>query len=321
MARLVVFRTLFAVPVLFLISVISFGMLRAAPGDPAVLQAGAGASPEAIEAVREQLRLNDSLVEQYLAWLGKVVRGDLGNSYTSGLPVTELIGARLPATVQLSLFALTLIIGIGVPLGVTAALQRNRPYDQLVRVVSLIGISVPNFVIGILLILVFGWWITGVLPFQGYVPLHDDAWENVRHLILPATALAIPEMGLVARLTRSSMLEVLGQEYISSARALGISERTVIWKDALRNALMPVVTIVGVVAGFLLGGSVVVESVFGIPGLGRLLVESFATRDYPVTIGVMMFIAIVFVVINIVVDVLYGVINPRIRLSTRRGAP
>lgn len=321
MARLVVFRTLFAVPVLFLISVISFGMLRAAPGDPAVLQAGAGASPEAIEAVREQLRLNDSLVEQYLAWLGKVVRGDLGNSYTSGLPVTELIGARLPATVQLSLFALTLIIGIGVPLGVTAALQRNRPYDQLVRVVSLIGISIPNFVIGILLILVFGWWITGVLPFQGYVPLHDDAWENVRHLILPATALAIPEMGLVARLTRSSMLEVLGQEYISSARALGISERTVIWKDALRNALMPVVTIVGVVAGFLLGGSVVVESVFGIPGLGRLLVESFATRDYPVTIGVMMFIAIVFVVINIVVDVLYGVINPRIRLSTRRGAP
>jgi peptide/nickel transport system permease protein len=321
MSRLIVFRTLFAVPVLFLISVISFGMLRAAPGDPAVLQAGAGASPEAIEAVREQLRLNDSLVEQYLAWLGKVVRGDLGNSYTSGLPVTELIGARLPATVQLSLFALTLIIGIGVPLGVTAALQRNRPYDQLVRVVSLIGISVPNFVIGILLILVFGWWITGVLPFQGYVPLHDDAWENVRHLILPATALAIPEMGLVARLTRSSMLEVLGQEYISSARALGISERTVIWKDALRNALMPVVTIVGVVAGFLLGGSVVVESVFGIPGLGRLLVESFATRDYPVTIGVMMFIAIVFVVINIVVDVLYGVINPRIRLSTRRGAP
>jgi peptide/nickel transport system permease protein len=320
MSRLIVFRTLFAVPVLFLISVISFGMLRAAPGDPAVLQAGAGASPEAIEAIREQLRLNDSFVEQYLAWLGKVVRGDLGNSYTSGLPVTELIGARLPATVQLSLFALTLIIGIGVPLGVTAALHRNRPYDQLVRVVSLIGISIPNFVIGILLILVFGWWITGVLPFQGYVPLHEDVWENVRHLILPATALAIPEMGLVARLTRSSMLEVLGQEYISSARALGISERTVTWKDALRNALMPVVTIVGVVAGFLLGGSVVVESVFGIPGLGRLLVESFATRDYPVTIGVMMFIAIVFIVINIMVDVLYGVINPRIRLSTRRGA-
>jgi len=320
MSRLIVFRTLFAVPVLFLISVISFGMLRAAPGDPAVLQAGAGASPEAIEAIREQLRLNDSFVEQYLAWLGKVVRADLGNSYTSGLPVTELIGARLPATVQLSLFALTLIIGIGVPLGVTAALHRNRPYDQLVRVVSLIGISIPNFVIGILLILVFGWWITGVLPFQGYVPLHEDVWENVRHLILPATALAIPEMGLVARLTRSSMLEVLGQEYISSARALGISERTVTWKDALRNALMPVVTIVGVVAGFLLGGSVVVESVFGIPGLGRLLVESFATRDYPVTIGVMMFIAIVFIVINIMVDVLYGVINPRIRLSTRRGA-
>ena len=160
---------------------------------------------------------------------------------------------------------------------------------------------------------------TGVLPFQGFVSLSDDAWESVRHSLLPAIALAIPEIGLVARLTRSSMLEVLSQEYISSARALGIAERTVIWKDALRNALMPVVTIVGVITGFLLGGSVVVENVFGIPGVGRLLIESFATRDYPVTIGVMMFIAAVFVITNLVVDVLYGVINPRIRLAQRRG--
>lgn len=319
MARLIATRTIFAVPVLLLISAISFGMLRAAPGDPAVLQAGAGASQEAIEATRQKLRLDDSLFEQYFAWLNQVVRGDLGSSYTSGLPVTELIGARLPATLQLSLFALLLIIGVGVPLGVTSALRRNRPYDQVVRVLSLIGISVPNFVVGILLVLVFGWWMTGVLPFQGYVPLQEDAWESVRHLLLPAIALAIPEVGLVARLTRSSMLEVLGQEYISSARALGIAERAVIWKDALRNALMPVITIIGVVAGFLLGGSVVIETVFGIPGLGRLLIESFSTRDYPVTIGVMMFIAAVFVLTNLVVDVLYGVINPRIRLAAKRG--
>lgn len=318
MARLIATRTIFAIPVLLLISAISFGMLRAAPGDPAVLQAGAGASQEAIEATRGKLRLNDSIFEQYFAWLSQVLRGDLGNSYTSGLPVTELIGARLPATLQLSLFALLLIIGVGVPLGVTSALRRNRPYDQVVRVLSLVGISIPNFVIGVLLILVFGWWMTGVLPFQGYVPFQENPWESVRHLLLPAIALAIPEMGLVARLTRSSMLEVLSQEYISSARALGIAERTVIWKDALRNALMPVVTIVGVIAGFLLGGSVVIESVFGIPGLGRLLIESFSTRDYAVTIGVMMFIAAVFVITNLVVDVLYGVINPRIRLANRR---
>ncbi|PZM96563.1 MAG: glutathione ABC transporter permease GsiC [Actinobacteria bacterium] len=319
MARLIATRAIFAIPVLFLISAISFGMLRAAPGDHAVLQAGAGASEEAIEATRERLGLNDSIIEQYFRWLGQVLRGDLGTSYTSGLPVTELIGARLPATIQLSVFALALIIGIGVPLGVTSALRRNRPYDQVVRVLSLIGISVPNFVVGVLLILVFGWWMTGVLPFQGFVSLSDDAWESVRHSLLPAIALAIPEIGLVARLTRSSMLEVLSQEYISSARALGIAERTVIWKDALRNALMPVVTIVGVITGFLLGGSVVVENVFGIPGVGRLLIESFATRDYPVTIGVMMFIAAVFVITNLVVDVLYGVINPRIRLAQRRG--
>lgn len=317
MGRLLSTRMVFAVPVLVLISVISFAMLRVAPGDPAVLQAGAGASPEAIAAARAELRLDDSLVEQYLSWFGQVVRGDFGHSYTSGLPVTELIGQRLPATVQLSLFALLLIVGLGVPLGVASALRRGRPLDHLVRVASLVGISIPNFVIGILFILVFGWWITGVLPFQGYVPWSEDHVENVRHLLLPAVALAVPEMGLVARLTRSSMLEVLGQEYVNSARALGIRESTVIWSDALRNSLMPVVTILGVVTGFLLGGSVVIESVFGMPGLGRLLIESFATRDYPVTIGVMMFIAVVFVMVNIVVDLLYGVINPRIRNSTK----
>lgn len=320
MWRLFVTRLVFAVPVLLLISMVSFVMLRLAPGDPAVLQAGAGASEEAIAAMRLKLRLDDSLVEQYVFWIANVFRGDLGNSYTSGLPVAELIAARLPATIQLSLLALLLIIFVGIPLGVLSALWRNRPFDQGVRFLSLMGISVPNFVIGVLLILVFGWWITGILPFNGYVPLSDGLRDNLAHLILPAIALAIPEAGLVARLTRSSMLEVLGQEYISSARTLGIREWVVIWKDALRNALMPVVTIIGIVAGFLLGGAVVIESVFGIPGVGRLLVESFGTRDYPVTIGVMMFIAIVFVLVNLAVDMLYGVINPRVRYAAKRGA-
>ena len=318
MWRLFVKRLFFAVPVLLLISVISFVMLRLAPGDPAVLQAGVGATPEAVAAARLNLRLDDSLVEQYVVWLGNVLRGDLGSSYNTGVAVTKLIGARLPATVQLSVSALLLIVVTGIPLGVLSALWRNRPFDQVVRVLSLIGISVPNFVIGVLLILVFGWWVTGVLPFNGYVPLSEGVGENLRHFVLPTIALAIPEAGLVARLTRSSMLEVLGQEYISSARNLGIRESVVIWKDALRNALMPVVTIIGVVAGFLLGGSVVIESVFGIPGIGRLLIESFGARDYPVTIGVMMFIAVVFVLVNLVVDMLYGLINPRVRYATRR---
>lgn len=319
MWRLFLTRLLFVVPVLLLISMVSFVMLRLAPGDPAVLQAGAGASQEAVAAARASLRLDDSLVEQYLVWLGNVVRGDLGHSYTTGVPVTTLIGDRLPATAQLSLFALLLIIVIGVPLGVLSALRRGRPFDHVVRVLSLIGISVPNFVIGVLLILVFGWWITGVLPFHGYVPLSEGVGENLRHLVLPTVALAIPEAGLVARLTRSSMLEVLGQEYISSARTLGIRESVVIWKDALHNALMPVVTIIGVITGFLLGGSVVIESVFGIPGVGRLLIGSFGTRDYPVTIGVMMFIAVVFVLVNLAVDMVYGLVNPRLRYAARRG--
>ena len=177
----------------------------------------------------------------------------------------------------------------------------------------------PNFVVALLLVLIFGWWFPGIMPYQGFVEFSEDPVESLKYTVLPAIALAAPQIGLIARLTRSSMLEVLNQDYVSAARAMGIRERVIIWKDTLRNALLPVVTVLGVATGFLLGGSVVVETVFGIPGLGRLLVESFTIRDYPVTIGVMMFIAAVFVFINIAVDLLYGVINPRIRVGYGSG--
>ncbi|GGM45810.1 ABC transporter permease [Dactylosporangium sucinum] len=315
MLRLLVSRALFAVPVLILVSMVAFTLLRLAPGDPALLQAGADAPPEAIEAMRQKMHLDQSIPVQYLAWAASAVRGDLGNAYGSGQPVLDLIAHRLPVTVQLSLVALLLIIVIGVPLGIWSALRQDKPADQFVRVGSLVGISVPNVVIAIFLVLIFGWWVPGVLPYQGFVRFTDSPLESLQHSVLPAFALAAPQIGLVARLTRSSMLEILGQDYISAARAMGVRERVVVWKDALRNALLPVVTVLGVITGFLLGGSVVVESVFGIPGVGRLLIESFGSRDYPVTIGVMMFIAVVFVVVNIVVDLLYGVINPRIKLG------
>lgn len=319
MLRLVVGRLALAVPVLVCVSIVAFVLLRLAPGDPAQLQAGLNATPETIEALRHEMALDQPVPVQYLAWASRVVHGDLGVSYASRQPVTTLIGQRLPITAQIALTALLLIVVIGIPLGIFSALQKDRAVDQTVRVVSLFGISVPSFVIGILLVLVFGWYFPGLMPYEGFVSLRDDFLGSLKTTVLPALALALAQVGIVARLTRSSMLEVVNQEYITAARAFGVSERELIWRDALRNALLPVLTVLGIITGFLLGGSVVVESVFGIAGLGRLLVESFASRDYPVTIGVMLFIATIFVLINLIVDVLYGVINPRIRTGYESG--
>lgn len=319
MLRMTVSRLFSAVPVLLLISIVAFTLLRLAPGDPALLSVGMEAPPEALAKARAEMRLDDPVWVQYFTWLTDMLRGDLGTSYSDKAPVTAAIAERLPITLQLALMALALIVVVGVPLGVVSALKANTVVDQMIRVGSLAGISVPNFVVALFLVLIFGWWFPGLMPYQGYTPFSEDAVESLRSTFLPAVALAAPQVGLVARLTRSSMLEVMGQEYVSAARAMGVRERVIIWKDTLRNALLPVVTVLGVQTGFLLGGSVVVETVFGIPGLGRLLVESFTIRDYPITIGVMMFIAAVFVFVNIVVDLLYGVINPRIRIGYASG--
>ena len=319
MLRLILSRLALAVPVLVCVSIVAFALLRLAPGDPAQLQAGLNASPETIEALRHEMALDQPLPLQYLAWAERVLHGDLGVSYSTRQPVTALIGQRLPVTAQIALTALVLIVVIGMPLGILSALQKDRATDQIVRVISLFGISVPNFVIGILLVLLFGWYFPGIMPYEGFVSPTEDPLGSLRTTLLPALALALAQVGIVARLTRSSMLEVVNQEYITAARAFGVSESELIWHDALRNALLPVLTILGIITGFLLGGSVVVESVFGIAGLGRLLVESFASRDYPVTIGVMLFIAVVFVLINLIVDVLYGVVNPRIRTGYESG--
>lgn len=319
MLRLFASRLALAAPVLVLVSIVAFVLLRLAPGDPATLQAGPDAGPEVVAAIRKELALDEPLPAQYWAWATKVARGDLGRSYGARVPVADLIGQRLPVTAQIATLALVFIVTIGVPMGIVSALRKDQGVDQTVRVVSLFGISVPNFVIGILLILVFGWYFPGIMPYEGFVPLWQDPLLSLKHSLLPALSIALAQVGIVARLTRSSMLEVVNQEYITAARAFGVSERELIWKDALRNALLPVLTVLGIITGFLLGGSVVVESVFGIAGLGRLLVESFGQRDYPVTIGVMLFIAVVFVAINLAVDILYGLVNPRIRAGYESG--
>lgn len=308
-------RVLSMFPVLLAVSVISFTLLRLAPGDPAEIAAGVDSTQERVEVLRAEMNLDKSLIEQYVTWLGGLLRGDLGQSYTSSRPVTEILLKHLGPTLQIASLALLLIVVFGVGLGVVSAVHHNGVVDHLVRLISLAGISVPNFVFAIFFVLIFGWWLSGILPYQGWVGMLDDPLRSLQHSLLPAIALAAPQIGLVARLTRSNMLEVMSLDYITAGRAMGISERTLQWKDALRNALLPVLTVLGLVFGLLLGGSVVVETIFGIHGIGQLLVESFSQRDYPVTIGVMLLAATAFVLINFVVDVLYGVVNPKIRLN------
>lgn len=318
MLKMIGARLAISVPVLLVVSILSFILLRLPPDDPARLRVGLEASPEAVEAMRRQLGLDRPVVVQYLDWLAGVIRGDLGSSYASGAPVTELIAERLPVTAQIGLTAIVITIIIGIPLGVAAAVWRNSVIDEIVRVISMVGMSVPGFAIGIGFVLLFGWYVTDVMPYSGFVRFSEDPLASVQHSLLPAVSLAAAPIAIVVRMCRTSLIEVLSQDYILAARAGGVGRWTVVWIDAFRNALLPVVTVLGVITGSLLGGSVVVETVFGIPGLGSLLVDAFDTRDYPVVIGVLLFAATVFVVINIIVDVLYGLLNPRIRAGYER---
>lgn len=313
MLRLIGSRLLISVPVLFCVSVISFTLLRLAPGDPARLRAGLDASPEVVQATRERLGLDRNVFVQYFDWLGGLFQGDLGTTYGSGAPVTELIGDRFPVTLQLAIVAMLITVLVGIPLGVAAAVWKDSLADHAVRFISLVGMSVPGFVVGLGFVFAFGWYWPNVMPYSGFVRFTEDPAASLQHTILPAIALALPPIALVARMTRASLIETLNQDYIESARASGVNGIAIVWVDALRNALLPVVTILGVITGTTLGGSVVVETVFGIPGMGSLLIDSFESRDYPIVIGVLLLVATVFVVINLLVDVLYGVLNPRIR--------
>ena len=306
-------RLLYSIPVIFLVSVVAFFLLQIAPGDPAQLLVGPDADPKLVQQMREQLGLNDPIWVQYLSWLKGTLSGDLGTSIRSGAPVTELIGQRLPVSFQLGVMALFIMVAIGLPLGVISAVRRGGLIDSATRLISLLGISTPGFVFGILCILVFGWWIPGILPYYGFVPFSESPTQALLHTLLPAASLAVGGIGLIARLTRGSMLESMSKDYILGARSLGIPERVVIWNDALRNALIPVVTVVGLAVGYLLGGSVVIETVFGVPGLGLLMIQSFTARDYPVVVGVLLLASLLFIAANILVDLMYAMLDPKVR--------
>jgi peptide/nickel transport system permease protein len=312
MAREIARRLMATLPVLGVVAIAVFALLHITPGDPAVIIAGDYATSEDIAKIRTRLGLDRPFFTQVGIWIGQVARGDLGTSIFSGLPVTTLIGQRVGTTASLTLLALLLSVGVGVPLGVIGAWKKGSWVDRVVMVLAVSGFSMPVFWLGFLLVYVFA--ITlGWLPVQGYRPLAEGLWPHLRHLLLPAVTLSVVYLALIARMTRASMLGVLTEDYIRTAAAKGLTPGRVLVRHALKNASLPIVTIVGVGFALLLGGAVVTESVFALPGLGRLTVDAIVRRDYPVVQGVILVVSGVYVLINLVVDLLYVVLDPRIR--------
>jgi peptide/nickel transport system permease protein len=310
MARLIVTRLLTLIPLMFVITTIVFFMVRFVPGDPArIMAGGARVSKANVENIRKAYRLDQPLLVQYQLWLGDLLNGNLGRSYRQRTEVSTLIVERLPLSLKLSSLSFILSLLIAVPLGIVAAVYRNTWIDVAATLFAVLVASSPVFFTGILLILVFAYRLNW-MPALG---AGDGGLDELKHLILPSLTLGLSLAAITTRITRSSMVEALTQDYIETARAKGLPARTVILKHAFRNALVPIVTVSGLLLGFLIVGTVLVEHVFGLGGLGSLLITAVQVRDYPVVQGATVFIAALFIVINLVVDVLYGIIDPRVR--------
>jgi peptide/nickel transport system permease protein len=312
MVGVLVRRLLGAVPVLLIVSLITFGMIHLIPGDPATAIAGMSATAEQVANIRRDLGLDQPMLAQLWAWYAGLLHGDLGRSLLLGQPVAQATMLRLPVTVALSAYALVLTLVIGLVSGVVAALRQNTWIDQAAMVVAMLGISLPSFYLGLLMIIVFAvdlrW-----LPTGGYIALSADPLGWLATSTMPAVSLALLLAGLLARITRSTMLEVLRQDYIRTARAKGLPERTVVIKHALANALIPITTVVGIIVSLLISGSVVVETLFSIPGIGQLLTQAVLNRDYPMVQGGLLITTALLVLVNIVVDVCYALLDPRVR--------
>jgi len=300
------------VAVMAVVAFVVFGLLYFTPGDPAAILAGDAATDDDIARIREKLGLDQPFLVRLGTWLWALAHGDLGTSIFTNLPVTRLIGQRIEPTVALTLCTLLVTVVVAVTLGVLAAARAGKWTDRLVMGFSVLGFSVPVFVLAYILILVFSIWL-GWLPVQGYTSLREGFWPWLRHLILPSIALGTVYMALVARITRASMLEVLAQDYIRTAQAKGIDERHVLGGHALKNAAVPIVTVIGIGFALLISGAVVTETVFAIPGLGRLTVDAILRRDYPIIQGVTLLFSAAYVLVNLVVDLSYLFLDPRIR--------
>jgi len=308
-----VIRRLFStLLVMAMVAVFVFLLLHLSPGDPAAIIAGDNATPEAIDGIRQKLGLSDPLPVQFVRWIGHVLQGDLGVSIFSNEPVLKLVGQRLEPTLSLALTTLVVAVTLAISFGVLAAWKAGTWIDRVLMVISVVGFSVPTFVVGYLLIYLFAielrW-----LPVQGYTPMSEglDGWA--RNLVLPSMALGLAYIALIARITRASMLDVLSEDYIRTAKAKGVADESMLLKHALKNAGVPIVTVIGIGVALLISGVVITETVFNIPGIGRLVVDAIAKRDYPIIQGVILIFSGVYVLVNLLVDLTYTVIDPRIR--------
>jgi peptide/nickel transport system permease protein len=313
-------RAAISIATLFVISLIVFTGVRLIPGDPARVMGGTDADPAGLEEIREKYGLKDPIVLQYLRWIGLALRGDLGESIRTREPVVKTVARKLPITIELAWLSVLIAVGIAIPAGVFSATRRNTIWDLLANGVSLCGLSIPSFWLGIMLILFLsvrlGW-----LPASGFVPLWEDPIGNVTRMIMPAFVLGTGLAAVLMRQTRNSMIEVLSADYIRTARSKGLAGRAVVFRHAIRNGLIPVVTILGLQMGALMSGAVVTEQIFVVPGFGRLIVEAVFTRDYPLVQGVVLITASAYVFINLLVDVSYSVLDPRIRVGRVPGEP
>jgi peptide/nickel transport system permease protein len=305
-------RLLALIPVILVVATVAFVLIHLAPGDPASIIAGPDASPDDIARIQRQLGLDAPFHVQLFRWYGRLARGDLGQSIFLRRPVLEAIVDRAEPTILLTAYATLIAVALGVPAGVVAARHHDGTADQALMAGALIGISIPNFLLGLLLILVFsvrlGWF-----PVAGYVPLENGWLGTLRSLTLPAFALGVVQSALIARIARSAMLDVLREQFITAGRARGLSERAVVYKHALKNAMIPTITVIGISLAILISGSVIVEQVFNIPGLGRLIISAVLRRDYPVIQGVVLCIAGIYMLVNLAVDLSYVVFDPRVR--------
>ena len=306
-------RILMTVPVMVVVALFVFLLLRLSPGDPAAVIAGDYATAEDVQKIREKLGLSEPIFVQFVTWLGSLIQGDLGTSIFSNKPVTELIGQRLEPTLMLALTTIIFSILVAVPLGTIAAFRAGSWIDRLVMLFSVGGFSVPVFVLGYILIYFFS--ITWrILPVQGYrSPFEDGMLPFVQHIILPTLTLSVIYIALLARMTRASVMEVLEEDYIRTARAKGLSEVKILMQHALRNAAVPIVTVIGIGIALLIGGVVVTESVYNIPGLGRLVLDAVLARDYPIIQGLILFFSLIYVLLNLIIDLTYTLFDPRIK--------
>ena len=297
---------------LIVASLVVFAVLEVLPGDPAQLMLGMNATPEAVAALREQMGLDQPLLVRYVGWIGGLLTGDFGRSFTYSSPVLDLIAERAVVSLPLALIALVLSTVIAIPVGLFAAARRGKPADTITMGAAQIGVAVPNFWFALILIYIFAVWLR-LVPSGGFPGWSAGLWPGIKSLLMPAIALALPQAAILSRVTRSALLEVLGEDYIRTARAKGMPRRHVLWRHALRNAMIPVLTILGLQFAFLLAGTIIIENVFYLPGLGRLVFQAITQRDLIVVEGVVMLLVASVILVNIVVDICYALVDPRLR--------